>query len=72
MLARRRAGISQTAAGARLGITAAAFSDLERGRTRAHVDNLAAIADVLGVPLSAIVTLERQPHLEQPGGSGDA
>jgi transcriptional regulator with XRE-family HTH domain len=63
MLARRRAGLSQRDMGAKLGITHAALSDIERAKTRPNLDNLAVIADALGVPLSEIVVLSarRQP-----------
>jgi transcriptional regulator with XRE-family HTH domain len=61
MLARRRAGLNQTEAGSRLGITAAAVSDLERGKTRPNLDNLEEIANALGVLLTQIVVLERRP-----------
>lgn len=64
MLARRRAGLNQTEAGSRLGITAAAFSDLERGKTRPNLDNLEEIANALGVPLTQLVVLS---HRQQAG-----
>lgn len=59
MLARRRAGLSQRAFGERLGISHAAVSDLETGKTKPDLDNLAVVADALGVPLNQIVVLEK-------------
>jgi transcriptional regulator with XRE-family HTH domain len=62
MLARRRAGLSQRAFGERLGISHAAVSDLERGKTKPDLDNLFVIAEALGVPISEIVALsDRRP-----------
>jgi transcriptional regulator with XRE-family HTH domain len=62
LLARRRAGLNQREFGQRIGITHAAVSDLERGKSKPNLDNLAVIADALGVPLSDIVELdERRP-----------
>lgn len=60
LLARRRAGLSQRALSLRLGVTHVSISHLERGETRADLDNLAAVADALNVPLSDIVVLERR------------
>lgn len=61
LLARRRAGINQRDFGRQLGISHAAVSDLERGKTKPDLDNLAVIAEALGVPLTEIVVLEPQP-----------
>lgn len=60
MLARRRAGLSQRDLGARLGITHAAVSDIERAKSRPNLDNLADIAEAIGVPLADIVRLDRE------------
>ena len=62
MLGRRRLRLSQRAFGAQLGLSHAAVSDIERAKTRPDLDNLAMIADALGVPLAEIVVLEaRRP-----------
>lgn len=58
MLARRRAGLSQREFGKRLGISHAAVSDLETGKTKPDLDNLTVVARALGVPLSQLVVLE--------------
>ena len=58
LLARRRAGLSQKAVGQRLGITAAAVSDIERAVTRPNLDDLEEVADALEVSLGQIVSLE--------------
>jgi transcriptional regulator with XRE-family HTH domain len=58
MLARRRLGLSQRDFGKRLGVSHASVSYLERGKSKPDLDNLAVIADALGVPLSQIVVLE--------------
>lgn len=69
LLARRRAGINQRDFGKKLGISHAAVSDLERGKTKPDLDNLAVIAEALGVPLSEIVVLERRQRAAL-GGRG--
>lgn len=58
LLARRRAGLNQRDFGQLVGITHAAVSDLERGKSKPNLDNLAVIADALGVSLSQIVVLD--------------
>lgn len=58
LLARRRAGINQRDFGRKLGVSHAAVSDIERGKTKPDLDNLAVIAEALGVDLSEIVVLE--------------
>ena len=58
---RRRAGVSQRDFGQRLGISGAAVSYLETGHTKPNLDNLTVIAEALGVPISAIVTMEQRP-----------
>lgn len=61
-VARTRAGLSQRELGKRLGISHAAVSDLETGKTKPDLDNLAVIAEVLDVPLAQIVTIpDRRP-----------
>lgn len=55
LLARRRAGLSQRAFGERLGVSHAAVSDLERGKSKPNLDNLSVIAERLGVPLSQLI-----------------
>jgi transcriptional regulator with XRE-family HTH domain len=60
MVLRRRADLTQRQLGALLGVSHVAVGDIERGSTKPDLDNLAAIADALGVPLSEIVVLERR------------
>ena len=60
MMARRWADLNQRDFGARLGISHAAVSDLERGKSKPNLDNLAVIADALNVSLSQLVVLERR------------
>ena len=67
MLARRRAGLSQRALGKLLGVSHAAVSDIERAMSRPNLDNLAIIAEVLGVPLSSIVRLENRRQASREG-----
>ena len=57
MLSRRRAALTQRDLGDRLGVSHVAVGDIERGKTRPNLDNLAVIADALGVPLSQLVVL---------------
>ena len=57
MLARRRAGLTQRELGQKLGISHVAVGDIERAKSRPDLDNLAVIADALGVPMSTIVVL---------------
>lgn len=54
-----RAGISQTSLATSLGISQAAVSKRLRGEVAFNVDELAAVAEVLGVALSAL--LAEQP-----------
>ena len=68
LLARRRAGLSQADVGARLGVTAAAVSDLERAVTRPDLDGLAEIAAALGVPLNEIVVLDERRRQQPDAG----
>lgn len=72
MLARRRALMNQSDLAARLGISHAAVSDIERGKTRPNLDNLEEIAMALGVPLSQLVVIPRGQRAAQhvDGGSG--
>ena len=65
LLARRRAGLNQREFGQRVGITHAAVSDLERGKSKPNLDNLAVVADALGVPLSQIIVLDAHRRAEQ-------
>lgn len=58
MLARRRAGMTQRELGQRLGVSHVAVGDIERGKTKPDLDNLAAIAGALGVPFSQIVVFD--------------
>lgn len=74
MLARRRALLNQGGLAARLGISHAAVSDIERGKTRPNLDNLEEIANALGVPLTQLVVLGRRrtpAPRPQPGGPAD-
>lgn len=57
ILARRRAGLSQRELGQRLGVSHAAVSDIERAQTRPNLDNLAVIAEAIGVPLGQLVVI---------------
>lgn len=57
LLTRRRAGLSQGDLGKKLGVSHAAVSDIERGKTRPDLDYLAKIAAALDVPLKQIVVL---------------
>jgi transcriptional regulator with XRE-family HTH domain len=68
LLARRRLGWTQRDLGERLGISHVAVGDIERGKSRPDLGNLAAIADVLGVPLTQIVVLERRQRAEGQQG----
>lgn len=65
MLARRRAILSQRDLGKRLGISHAAVSDIETAKTRPNLDNLAVIADALGVPLSQLVVIPSRRRAAQ-------
>lgn len=69
-VARVRAGINQRELGRRLGISHAAVSDLETGKTKPDLDNLAVVAEVLGVPLTQLVVLDTERR--RAGGTGDA
>jgi transcriptional regulator with XRE-family HTH domain len=71
-VARRRALMSQRDLGEKLGISHAAVSDIERGKSKPNLDNLAQIADVLGVSLGQIVVIERARRRPSPGGEGGA
>lgn len=55
LLARRRLGWTQRELGERLGISHVAVGDIERGKSRPDLGNLAVIADVLGVPLCQLL-----------------
>jgi transcriptional regulator with XRE-family HTH domain len=57
-MARLRHRVSQRELGKRLGVSHAAISDIERAVTRLDLDNLAVIADALGVPLGQLVVLD--------------
>jgi len=70
MLARRRAGLSQRELGARLGITHAAVSYIERAKSKPNLDNLADIAEAIGVSLGEIVILERERRSAAQRGEG--
>lgn len=70
MLARRRAKLTQRELGQRLGISHVAVGDIERGKTKSDLDNLAAIAEALGVGLRDIVTLYRRPAGGDHEGGG--
>lgn len=73
MLARRRAGLSQRAFGERIGLSHAAVSDVERAKSRPDLDNLAVIADALGVPLGEILAIgdgRRAPRAATGGDEG--
>ena len=71
MLARRRALMNQSDLAARLGISHAAVSDIERGKTRPNLDNLEEIAEALGVPLNQIVEIPRGRRRATRQGGGD-
>lgn len=70
MVARRRAHLSQRQLGERLGVSHAAVSDIETGKTRPNLDVLAVIAEALGVPLSQIVCLGRTRAPAAPPADG--
>lgn len=65
MVARKRARLNQRELGKRLGISHAAVSDLERGESRPNLDNLAVIANALGVPLAQLVVLPAEPGRDE-------
>lgn len=56
-VARIRAGLNQRELGRRLGISHAAVSDLETGKTKPDLDNLSVVAEVLGVPLKQLLVV---------------
>ena len=69
---RLRDRISQRDLGQRLGISHASVSDLERGKSKPDLDNLAVIAEALGAALSDIVTLAPRPPASLVDGSENA
>jgi transcriptional regulator with XRE-family HTH domain len=66
-MARLRQRVSQRELGKRLGVSHAAISYIERAVTRLDIDNLAVIADALGVPLCQIVVLDRTRRAGRDG-----
>lgn len=58
---RQAAGLSQAALGARAGVSARTIRHSEQGRHVPQISNLKAIADALGVPLSALGASARRP-----------
>lgn len=72
-MARLRGRVSQRELGERLGVSHAAISDIERGKTKPDLDVLGLIAETLGVPLTDIVVLSRRqsaPPAPGPAGEG--
>ena len=53
---RLRRRLSQRELGARLGVSHAAISDLENGKTKADLDRLSAIAAALGLTLEQLLS----------------
>lgn len=55
LLARRRAKLTQRDLGQRLGVSHVAVGDIERGKTKPNLDQFAAIAEALDVPLKELL-----------------
>ena len=68
MLARRRLRLTQRELAERIGISHVALGDIERAKSRPDLDNLAVIADALGVPLSQLTGIPpgRAPSAPTP------
>lgn len=71
MVARRRALLNQRELGKRLGVSHAAISDIERGKSKPNLDVLAEIARALGVPLKQIVVLRHRQPAPRPASTED-